>query len=308
MGFMKLSSLGERGIIDEIWRILDRNIEYDDCAIIEGEEYTLITTDFIGEGTHFMDDWEYFIIGKFFASINLSDIAAMGGKPEFFLASMFFPQDFELEKLGQLIKGMEKQLRKYEVKYLGGDMKEAKIAGMSGIAVGKVEKDKILRRKGAKMGEGIYLTGELGKQAAGYYLWKNGYEEGWKYLLEVEPRIKEGRKLAGKASSCMDLSDGLLHTLQQMEKTNNLGFRVDFDTLPIHPLAYEVSEDFHIPLELLALSFGGEYELLFTSTSHILGKEIGVVEKNGGIWRNGKKIGGEGYAHFSKALDKIRGQ
>jgi len=305
---MKLSSLGEREIIDKIWKILGKDVEYDDCAIIDDVEYILITTDFIGEGTHYMNDWDFFYIGKFFASINLSDIAAMGGIPKFFLASMFFPRDFKFEDLKRLIEGMKKQLEKYRVEYLGGDLKESKISGMSGIAIGTVEKDKILRRRGAKIDEGIYLTGSIGKQAAGYYLWKNGYEEGWKYLLDVEPKIEEGRKLAGRASSCMDLSDGLTHTVEQMEKLNNLGFRIDFESLPIDPLAYEVSEDFDIPIEILALLFGGEYELLFTAPKPILGKEIGVVANEGGIWRNGKKLGGEGYAHFSKTLDKIRGQ
>jgi thiamine-monophosphate kinase len=255
-----------------------------------------------------MDDWYYSIIGRFFASINLSDIAAMGGIPQFFLSSMFFPKDFEFEKLSDLVKGMEEQLQKYGVTYLGGDLKESKIAGMSGIALGKVEKGKILRRRGAKIDEGVYITGALGKQAAGYYLWKNGHEDGWKYLLDVEPRILEGRELAGRASTCMDLSDGLWHTLEQMEKINNIGFKIDFDEIPIDHLAYEVSEDFGIPLEILVLSFGGEYELFFTAQSRILGREIGRVAEEGGVWKDGKRIGGEGYAHFSKALDKIRGQ
>ncbi len=307
-GIMKLSSIGERGIIDEIWRVIGENLEYDDCAVIDGDNFLLITTDFIGEGTHFMSDWDFFYVGKFLASINLSDIAAMGGVPEFFLASMFFPGNFEFENVKKIINGMMSVLNKYNVKYLGGDLKESGIAGMSGIAVGHVEKDKILRRKGAKIGDRIYITGMLGKQAAGYYLWKNGYEDGWKHLLDVKPRIDEGRKIAGRATSCMDISDGLMHTVQQMEKINSLGFRIDFESLPVHPLAYEVSEDFKIPLETLVLYFGGEYELFFTASSSSLGKEIGLVDKMGGIWREGKRIEGEGYAHFSKALEKIRGQ
>ncbi len=306
---MRLSSLGERAVIDRIWEVIGEREEYDDCSVVEERnKYILLTTDFIGEETHFMQEWDFFQIGKFFASINLSDIAAMGGIPKYFMASMFFPRQFEMENLENLITGMMEILKRHQVKYLGGDMKESKIAGMSGIAMGVVEKEKILRRRGAKTGDGIYLTGSLGKQAAGYYLWKNGYKEGWKYLLDVEPRIPEGRKIAGKASSCMDLSDGLLHTVQQMEKINSLGFRIDFDELPIHPLAYEVSEDLKIPLETLVLSFGGEYELFFTSSNHIFGREIGVVDRTGGIWKDGKIIEGEGYAHFSKALDKIRGK
>ena len=302
---MKLSQLGERNIIDLIWRTLGETQEYDDCVTLEQDSnFLLLTVDFIGEKTHFMRDWPMESIGKFFAAINLSDIAAMGGNPTDFMASMFFPSDFYSEDLGAFIRGMKNMLDRYHVTYRGGDLKESQIAGMSGIAIGYVEKDKIIRRKGAHMNDGIFVTGALGKQAGGYFLWKNGHEEGVNILLEVIPRIIEAQLLAGKASSGMDISDGLSASITQMEKINALPFHVDFDAVPVDKLAYEVSEDYGIPLEYLVLDFGGEYELLYTSSTQIIGKEIGVVGERSGIWKNGKKVGGEGYAHFSALLDK----
>ncbi len=307
---MHLGDLGERRIIDRIWERIGRAENYDDCVYLErGDKYLLLTTDFIGEGTHFMREWDMKMVGRFFASINLSDIAAMGGIPEIFMASMFFPRDFSVDKLEEFVDGMVQLLQDFNVSYRGGDFKESRVAGMSGIAVGSVEKDRILRRKGAQIDDGIYITGPLGRQAAGYYLWKRGVADGYRYLLDVYPRIEEGRKLGGRATSCMDISDGLSSTVQQMQRINGLGFRIDFDSIPVHPLALEVSEDYGIPLESLVLEFGGEYELLFTSPGHILGREIGVVVKeDGGIYRDGRLVGGEGYEHFSALLDKIRGQ
>ncbi len=302
---MKLSSLGEREIIDKIWEIVGKKENYDDCVYLDkGDYYQLITTDFIGEGTHFIEDWDARKVGRFFATINLSDIAAMGGEPEIFMASMFFPKSMDLEFLEEFIKGMLKILNEFKVPYRGGDLKESCIIGFSGIAIGNVEKDRIMLRNAVNMGEVVYVTGELGKQAAGYFLWRNGIEEGADYILDVYPRIREGREISKIARACMDLSDGLASAVAFMKK-DNYGLNIEFDSLPIHKLAYEVSEDYGIPLEYLATGFGGEYELVYTSSRKILGKEIGVVDDNIGIWKNGKRIEGEGYAHFSKALDKV---
>ena len=300
---MEISALGERETIDRIWKIVGKEENYDDCAYLDrGNYYQLITTDFIGEGTHFFKDWNARKIGRFFASINLSDIAAMGGLPEIFMASMFFPKSTSFEFVEEFVKGMVEILNDFKVSYRGGDLKESRIIGFSGIALGNVEKSRIMLRKAINGDEGVYVTGELGKQAAGYFLWKNGIEDGANYILDVYPRIKEGREISKIARACMDLSDGLASTLAFM-RNGDYGLDIDFDSIPIHKLAYEVSEDYNVPLEYLATGFGGEYELVYTSQKKILGKEIGVVSKKIGIWKDGKKIEGEGYAHFGKALE-----
>ncbi len=306
---MNLRSLGERAIIDRIWAVLGEKQDYDDCSVIEKneEEYLLLTTDYIGESTHFKFDWDAYLIGKFFASINLSDIAAMGGVPKAFMAAMFFSRDTEMDFVEQLVKGMHETISKYEVSYLGGDFKESRAAGLCGFAVGEVEKGRIIRRKGAAKGNAIFITGPVGKQAAGYILWKNGHPEGVEYLLDVTPRIYEGRKIGGIATAGMDLSDGLSASLKQMEKINGVPFHIDFEEIPVSPLAYEVHEDYNIPLEYLILEFGGEYELLYTSNIGIVGKEIGMVGEKSGVWLGDKRIEtGEGYEHFGEILGKIR--
>ncbi len=306
MGTMKIGELGERSAIDRIWNIIGKSENYDDCVYIDqGGHYELITTDFIGEGTHFLSNWDARKVGKFFASVNLSDIAAMGGIPQIFMASMFFPKNLEVEFLDNFILGMMDILKEFNVDYRGGDLKESKIIGFTGIAIGHVEKDRIMRRDTIKKDDAVYVTGELGKQAAGYFLWKNGVGEGINYLLDIHPKINEGREISKFAEACMDLSDGLASAVKFM-RNDFYGLKIDFDSLPIHKLAYEVSEDYKIPLELLATRFGGEYELVYTSPKKVVGKEIGIVDKkeNAGIWRGERKIEGDGYAHFSKILDK----
>ncbi len=302
---MQLSDLGEREAIDRIWKVAGRAMPYDDCVYVASEDkYTLYTMDFIGEGTHFIREWNAALIGSFFASINLSDIAAMGGIPEFFMASMFFPRDASVNFLESFVRGMLSLLDKFNVPYYGGDFKESRNMGMTGFAVGHVEKDKILRRDKLNYGEGVFLTGPLGKQAAGYILWKKGHEEGVKYILDVIPRIHEGRSIAGMGSACMDLSDGILAAVRFL-RNSKYGIRIDFDELPVHPLAYEVAEDYKIPLISL-LTFGGEYELIYTASTRVLGREIGKVVdlRSAGLWKGNKRVEGEGYAHFGKALEK----
>ena len=294
---MKLKELGERAVIDEIWSALGEKIDYDDCAFIEqGTRYQLFTTDFAGEGTHFISDVAPYTLGEFIAGANISDIAAMGGVPEFFMLSAFMPRDKDLDFIKGVVKGIKHMLDKYNIAYLGGDLKESTITGFAGFAIGHVEKNKIIRRAGASVGDKIFISSPLGKNAAHYYLWKEGLEN-FEKVLEIAPRVKEGRILAGKAHAGMDTSDGLISALYQLQELNNLGFKVRLDDVPLHPKAEEVMEEFHISARAL-LESGGDYELLYTSSEHILGYEIGeVVEKK-------LDYGGKGYESFSKTLDQ----
>ncbi len=294
---MKLEELGERRAIDMIWDAIGKKVDYDDCAVIDdGKHYLLLTTDYVGEETHFPGNVNPRALGRFIAAVNLSDIAAMGGTPEFFMLSSFMPGDTHFDFAKELITGMRSMLERYDVEYLGGDFKKAKMIGFSGFAVGRVLKENILRRRGAKVGDGIFVTAPMGKNAASYYLWKAGLGD-FEPVLKVEPRVREGKELAGKAHTCMDTSDGLIASMFQMQKINNLGFSIDLDSVPLHPLAIEVMEDLKISLKDI-LNFGGDYELVYTASSKILGYEIGEVVE-------GKiDYGGKGYESFGKVLDQ----
>ena len=136
------------------------------------------------------------VLGRFIAAVDLSDIAAMGGTPEFFMLSAFMPGDTRFDFAKELITGMQSLLERYHVTHLGGDFKKAKMIGFSEFAVGRVLKENILRRRGAKIGDGIFVTAPMGKNAAYYYLRKAGLGD-FESVLNVEPAwMKEKNSLA----------------------------------------------------------------------------------------------------------------
>ena len=292
---MKLEEIGERKIVE---RLLKRfSIPFDDCAFIEiNDDYFVLTTDMVYEKTHFPENSSPYYMGWYSIAVNLSDIAAKGAEPVAFLLSLAMPRKMELNFLEELIRGMEDCARNFGGKILGGDTKEADKILISVTAIGRVKKDEVMLRKGAKIGENVYVTGELGK---GAFIFSDEKEK----ILLVKPRIMEGRVLAKskKVSCCMDISDGLASSLYQLMKVNNVGFEIYKDRLPVADIAKNVED---------AIYIGGDYELLFTMLpkyEKIIGrkidiKKIGRVIEEKAIYLlsegKRKKIRNIGYEHF----------
>ncbi len=322
---MKLRDLGERKAIDSIRKILqgehgDIGKRQDDCAIIDfGEEYLLLTTDMISQATHIPDAATPWQMGWHAAAVNLSDIAAMGGEPVGLAVSLGLPRDYNEEMLLELMEGIEVCVQTFGTSIVGGDTKEAGDITISGCALGRVGKSDILFRKGAKIGDVIAVTGELGRAAAAYHVLQNnpGDEPAVKNLLEVMPRVMEGMALGktGAVTSCMDISDGFSSSIHQMSQLNGTGYTVDFDKFPIAEEARETSINLNTDLEELALYFGGDYELLFTvkerewsrieevlKASGTTATRIGeVTEKKKNILikdRVAKELENRGFEHF----------
>jgi thiamine-monophosphate kinase len=192
----KLSDLGERKAIHLISNILSRGDEAvgigDDCAALDfGEEYLLISTDMISKKTHvpeIMTPWQ---IGWFVVAINLSDIAAKGGKPLGLVLSLGLPGDTSDSFLEELARGANVCATTYDTSIIGGDTKENPSVTICGTVFGTVKKDEFMSRKGAKPGDIVAITGTLGKAGAGYYAIQSSVEndEILKGLLEPKPRI-----------------------------------------------------------------------------------------------------------------------
>lgn len=241
----------------------------DDCAAIEfKDDYLLLTTDMISGQAHLPENATPWQIGWHVIAVNLSDIAAMGGEPFGLVMALGLPQDYEVESLKKIVEGMNSCALKFNSSILGGDTKEAEAITISGCALGRVKKSDIMLRKGCKPKDIVAVSGELGRAAAGYYSAKNIFneEKGLKNLLEVQPRVNEGMALAktGLVTACMDISDGLASSIYQLSQINGLGFKLVFDQIPVSIDANIVSEKLQIPIEELALYFGGDYELLVT--------------------------------------------
>ncbi len=313
----KLADFGERKLIDRIRRLYRYSWPEDDCFYIpNGKKYLLIKTDSISESSHMPKRAEPEKIGYFFAATNLSDIAAMGGIPRYFMSALTFPRSTQLRYLEGIERGISRCLSNYGARMAGGDLKEGKEINLSGIAIGEVESGRILRRTGMECGDLLCVTGSLGKNAAGYYLWKNNRSaKGAGMLLDVEPRIREGRFISENgASAAMDLSDGVYSAIHQLRRLNGVGFDIQLSNIPIHAAAQKVSKSLGIPIEELALNFGGDYELIFTVPKsrfkgmYAAAKRKGMQISSIGVVTNGKNrlikngrpvaVMESGYEHF----------
>ncbi|HDN96081.1 MAG: thiamine-phosphate kinase [Thermoplasmata archaeon] len=297
---MKLSQVGERKLTYYVTKKF--SIPFDDCAFLDaGEEYLLITTDMVNRKTHFPEGSTFYHMGWYAMAVNISDIAAKGGKPIAYVAAIGMPENLEKENYEEMLEGMEKCTEEYGGKLVGGDTKEADDVTIAITAFGKVRKDEAMPRKGAKPEDAVYVTGSIGRGGAA--LLEKNLEE----LLLIKPKIKEGRMLAKSkvVTSCMDLSDGLASSLYQLAKINNVGFIIYEDMLPVAEIAKK-----HENWLELALYYGGDYELLFTVPEE-KGKELEkkmdikrigkVIEENKiTLIKEGKehKIEDRGYEHF----------
>jgi len=265
----KLSDVGEQVAIAALARIFDRGHPIGlghDCGVVDwGEDYLVITTDVVNPRTHIPAGASPSQVGWYATAVNLSDIAAAGARPLGFVAALSLPPDTDLEYLRGLGQGMEECAREFGIAILGGDTKEADQLSVAGTAIGRVRKDRILLRKGARPGDVIVVTGDLGR--AGYAMQQLPTapvkSEPLAMLLRPYPRVLEGMFFSesGVVTSCMDISDGLGSTLAQMAAMTGLSYRVDWEAMPLHRglggLAGPQAKE-------LALYYGGDYELVAT--------------------------------------------
>ena len=287
----RLSDIGERGAIEILARIYDRGQPIGlghDCGVVEwGDDYLVVTTDVVNQKTHIPAGATPAQIGWYATAVNLSDIAAAGARPLGFVAALSLPADMDVEFLRGLAQGMDACVREFDLAVLGGDTKESPVLSIAGTAFGRVRKDRILLRTGAKPGDVIVLTGEIGRSGHAAKLLEQpsaGRSEALDQLLRPYPRIAEGMFLSdsGAVTSCMDLSDGLGVSVAQLAAMTRLSYQIDFEALPLYrglkDLPPAVAKD-------LALYYGGDYELLATVSGDAIG---GLLERWSGAGRGPK--------------------
>jgi thiamine-monophosphate kinase len=308
-------SISERRLIKRILKILESVIE-DDCATIDADDrYIVVTTDMLHRETDFpliMTPWQ---IGWMVVAVNLSDIAAMGASPAGILIAAGLTPKMNLSFTDELFKGLLDCASAFGTAILGGDIDSSRELTITGCALGFVEKELILRRKGARPGDLLCTTGFLGSAGAGLYALNQSdiENEFVNCLLKPYPRLEEGRALAFSRSvtSMMDNSDGLALSIYDLSRINNVGFVVHEEELPIAPGIEELVG--HEKAIKLAMTAGGDFELLFTVNPDRLDaakkacelKVIGYAAREGsGLWieREGKKrkINPRGYEHVFK--------
>lgn len=240
---MKLSELGEFGLIDRITKgcvtapeRVVRGIG-DDCAVTvtagAGGLLSLLTTDMLVERVHFSREViTPAQLGAKALAVNLSDIAAMGGRPLDAFVSVAIPPDVEVTYLDRLYDGFKRVAGRFGVNILGGDTSRSASDLVISVALtGEVEQDKVLYRAGARPGDRIYVTGYLGDAAAGLDAAKNDRvaHELVRRHLEPEPHLDAGARIAatGQAHAMIDVSDGLAADLGHICRESGAGCRLE---------------------------------------------------------------------------------
>jgi len=268
---MKLEELGERQAIEVLKRIFDRGYPAgmaigDDCALVDwGDQYLLVTTDVVSQRAHLPPSASPYQIGWFLVAINLSDVAAMGGYPLGFVAALSLPRSLDVNWLRELARGMDECAKEYGIAVLGGDTKEADTITLAGTAFGRIRKDRVLLRRGAKPGDFVVLTGDLGRAGWGARQLRAGTDvpHATELMMRPQPRVEEGKLFAelGGVTSCMDISDGLGTTLAQMGAASEVAFEVEWAKLPVYRDARTLPP---ADAQQLTLYWGGDYELVAT--------------------------------------------
>lgn len=273
---MKLSRLGEFGLIDRIRRKVPvgRGVRIgigDDAAwVVNATGSSLITADLLIEGIHFDLRWtSLFELGYKSLAVNLSDIAAMGGAPAYVILSLGIPANFDGKKIDDLYRGINALARRSGVALVGGDTNIAASLIISVCVVGHPPKQPILR-SGAQAGNDIYVTGTLGDSALGLRILKRAAQRPiqgsvtrlLKRHHQPIPRIAAGALLARRrlATAMIDVSDGLLQDLGHICKASRIGAIIWNDSLPLSR-AYRAMAG--RDGTRYALSGGEDYELLF---------------------------------------------
>lgn len=274
-----LTKLGEFGLIERIKRSQRRRGRAvllgigDDAAVfrLPPGHVGLATTDTLVEGRHFdLRYFSYFDIGWRAMAANLSDIAAMGGRPILAMASLTLTSNQRVGDIEDLYKGMKQLAGRYQVIIAGGDVVRGKEFSITISIIGQGEKNNLGLRSGARPGDAVMVTGALGASAAGLTLLSSNRKIQNTELLERHlrpvPRVKESILLARhfKLHGMIDISDGLASELWHLSRESGVGIIVDQGSLPLGSEALAVARILERdPLEYCL--YGGEdFELLLT--------------------------------------------
>jgi thiamine-monophosphate kinase len=248
----------------------------DDLAVLKwrADDLLIVGVDQILDGVHFDSNIHSPTdIGRKVINRNLSDCAAMACLPAAAVATVALPRDRGIDYAKQLFMGMKSASDAFGFPVIGGDTGswDGKLA-MTVTILGRSDGIEPIKRSGAKVGDGIYVTGPLGGSILGRH-------------MTFTPRVRLAREIArrGDASAMIDLSDGLSRDLRHICRESGVGAVIDAKRIPIHEDAIILSrQDGRSPLEH-ALHDGEDYELLYTSASSVFAERIGEIVAGSGV-------------------------
>lgn len=287
-----LSQLGEFGLIDHLTKNFDvkngstlKSIG-DDAAVLDfAAKKVIVSTDLLIEGVHF--DLSYMPLrhlGYKAVVVNVSDICAMNAKPTQITVSVAVSNRFPLEALEELFDGIALASKFYNVDVIGGDTTSSQKGLIISItAIGEANEEEITYRNGAKKGDLLVVTGDLGSAYMGLQVLEREKQvfqvnpnnqpdlDAYTYLIErqLKPEARYDikdllQKLKLKPTSMIDISDGLSSEIIHICKQSKVGCNLYEEKIPVDPQFINVCEEFNIDSTTVAINGGEDYELLFT--------------------------------------------
>lgn len=252
----------------------------DDCAVLkkDGENCLLFTTDTLVEGVHFDLTWHPpYLLGRKCASVNLSDIAAMGGQPRTCLLSIGFPESVP-SWFDDFMSGFTSVLKEHDTLLVGGDtVKSRNDFVVSVTATGEGSRKQICYRSGAKPGDLIWVSASLGNAAAGLELCRKGFckpggmPDKWQQLIHAH--LDPGAEIdlgiilssSGLVHAMMDISDGLATDLAHLCQESSVGAEIQQEFLPVSEHLENAALELDADILDWVLKGGEDYHLLFTT-------------------------------------------
>jgi thiamine-monophosphate kinase len=287
---MKVSELGEFGLINLLADIIDKRANLkgitgkklllgigDDTAVWKSDAISqLATTDSLIQDIHFnLKDTDWEMLGHKAIAVNLSDIASMGGIPEYALISLALPGYIDVECISSLYHGMVNISNQFNMAIAGGNIASSSKVMISVTVIGRLKDNTFLSRSASKPGDKIAITGYTGLAAAGLLMLKQNLNFDtatqnllYEAYLKPSPRIQEGEILLEQGvKAAIDISDGLIADLTHICKASRVNATIRRDLIPIHPaLASNFRDDYN----KFILNGGEDYELLFTADQKVI--------------------------------------
>jgi thiamine-monophosphate kinase len=289
----------------------------DASAVRVGRYFQLVSTDILIEDVHFrLQDFSLPELAEKSLAVNLSDIAAMGGRAQYFYLCLGFPDRLASGQLRPFFSKLSRAAKKWRVELAGGDYSRSEKMVVAITVVGRCKKPVL--RSGARPGDWIAVTGPTGESALGLKLLLDGEKDSpfIRRHKHTVPQCEKGLKLAGYAHAMIDLSDGLLLDLSRLLKASGVGGEIDYEKLPVSPRFRQLCRQKDYREKELVLAGGEDYQLLFALSPlqesrlrktgmayHLIGKisagrRLRVLEKGRPL-----QISRLGFDHFADAAN-----
>jgi thiamine-monophosphate kinase len=305
---MRQETMSERDLIRRIGELFPRT--GDDAAIIGNQ---VITNDVLVENVDFTRAIPLRLIARKSLTINLSDVAAMGARPLYAVVAIGSRDE---EDAAAVIEELAIAAKENEVEIIGGDLSRSEHLFISITLIGEASQP--ILRSGAKRGDRIYLSRPVGGSAAGLsllqrqtegadYAEREFIESAKRRHLQPEAEVTLGMKLAGIATSCIDVSDGFSSDLHHLCDASNVGALIHGDRIPPFADLPRYGPRLGINVRDAVLHGGEEYALLFTSSlreselSERVGRPVyavGRITEERGVRINAEVLEPRGFDHF----------